>query len=65
MSASDLEWDGRREGQRRSRIVSSLTEDGGERRDVLNATSADEAARMAARGGWGEVVRVEPRKPRA
>ena len=63
MSASDLERGGRREGQRRSWIVSSRTEDGGERRDVLNAPSADEAARMAARGGFGEVVRVEPREP--
>lgn len=49
-------------GERRSWIVSSRAEDGRERRDVLNARSAEEAARMAALGGWGEVVRVEPRR---
>ena len=50
-------------GERRSWIVVSRTEDGNERRDVLNACSAEEAARMAARSGFGEVVRVEPREP--
>lgn len=52
------------EGQRRSWIVSSRLEDGRERQDVLNACSAEEAARMAASVGAREVVRVEAR-PRA
>ena len=51
------------EGQRRSWIVSSRMEDGRERQDVLNACSAEEAARMAAVGGVVEVARVEPREP--
>lgn len=59
MCDSDPERNEERDSQRRSWIVASRMEDGRERRDVLNATSAEDAARMAA--GIGEVVRVEPR----
>lgn len=62
MGDSDPERNGEQEGQRRSWIVASCMEDGRERRDVLNAASAEEAARMAASAGAGKVVRVEARK---
>ena len=62
MSDSDPERNGEREDQRRSWIVVSRMGDGRERRDVLNAASAEDAARIAASAGMGEVVRVETRK---
>lgn len=48
---------------RRSWIVTSILEDGRERRDVLNAETSEGAARIAAGGaGVAEVERVELRE---
>lgn len=54
--------DGTGEARRRSWVVISRLEDDSRRSDVLNAYSAEEAARMATSlGGVAEVESVEPR----
>lgn len=57
-------WRRESAGERRSWIVVSALDDGRERCDVLNADTAEDAARIASFGaGVVEVVSVEPRAP--